>query len=91
MPRILLTPAPNSYRKTGGLCGMWNDNTSKDLYVLDDNGDEKYNANVNEIKDFWRFVYKYYGFNLCSLNSKFYFSQIYFRQNIFNFKIKLIL
>jgi hypothetical protein len=55
MPRIKLTPAVNSYKKTGGLCGMWNGDQSKDLYVLDDNGDEKYNANINEIKDFWRF------------------------------------
>jgi hypothetical protein len=34
---------------------MWNGDQSKDLYVLDNNGDEKYNANIDEVKDFWRY------------------------------------
>ncbi len=54
MPSIYVTPSENSYKNTGGLCGMWNNDRNRDLYVLDDNGVEKYGASVNEIKDFWR-------------------------------------
>ena len=54
MPRIYVTPSFNSYKKTGGLCGMWNDDKNKDLYILDDKANEKYGASVAEVKNFWR-------------------------------------
>lgn len=55
MPRILVTPSSNSFRNTGGLCGMWNKDANKDLYVLDNNGFQKYGISVQEAKDFWRY------------------------------------
>ena len=58
MPRIYVTPSQNSYKKTGGLCGMWNDDKNKDLYILDDQGNEKFGASVAEVKDFWRYTLK---------------------------------
>ena len=54
MPRIYVTPAENSFKNTGGLCGMWNNDRSKELYVLDNDGNLKYGASVSEVKDFWR-------------------------------------
>ena len=59
MPRILLTPAVNSYKNTGGLCGMWNDDPSRDLYILNDMGDQQYTNDVNLVKDFWRYQINY--------------------------------
>ena len=55
MPSILLTPAINSYKKTGGLCGMWNNNPWQDLYILNELGKPEYTNDIDLVKDFWRF------------------------------------
>ena len=55
MPRIFITPAINSFKNTGGLCGLWNNDTRKDLYVIDNNGDQKFGVSIEDAKDFWRY------------------------------------
>ncbi len=54
MPRMSITPAINSFKYTGGLCGLWNNDTQKDLYVIDNNGDQKFGVSVEDAKNFWR-------------------------------------
>ena len=55
MPRMSITPAINSFKFTGGLCGLWNNDTQKDLYVIDNNGNQKFGVSVEDAKDFWRY------------------------------------
>lgn len=57
MPTLEIKPSLSSYENTGGLCGMWDDDRRKELYVLDEDGVEKYLPNLNDVevaREFWR-------------------------------------
>ena len=74
---IYVYPASNSYNKTGGLCGLWNDNPDDDLYIMskhnrptiiDDLTDD---TNIIRLGLFWRYV-KIKNFLSFFLNFSFY-------------------
>lgn len=58
LPRLIIEPAKSSYENTGGLCGMWDNNRSTELYILDQDGVEEYLPNFNDVqlaRDFWKY------------------------------------
>ena len=56
MPVITVTPAITSFDHTGGLCGWWNNNTDKELYVLDKEGFPVYQdlKDLDRFDEFWK-------------------------------------
>ncbi len=58
---IYIQPSLNSYNKTGGLCGLWNDDSEDDLYILNKNNkriiidDLTDETNLVRLGLFWRF------------------------------------
>lgn len=63
MPDLIVTPSKASFNNTGGLCGMWDSNSQRELYVLDKDGNEEYLTNTNEtlikIKEFWQYIFSF--------------------------------
>ena len=57
MPVLSLSPSASSFKNTGGLCGMWDNDKNKELFVLDIDGVEEYLPNLNNVelaRDFWK-------------------------------------
>ncbi len=57
MPRIEVHAGANNFNSTGGLCGRWNNEHANDLYVLDQQGQEDFNASIVQVSEFWRLVF----------------------------------
>ena len=51
---IRVVPSASSFNNTGGLCGLWDGNKSNDLYVLDRDGLNQFNANLGSIESYWK-------------------------------------
>jgi hypothetical protein len=57
IPDVTVQASKSSYSNTGGLCGMWDGDQNKELYVLDKNGIEHYlpaQSNVDVLAEFWK-------------------------------------
>lgn len=63
LPRLTIQPSPSSKGNTGGICGFWDEDETKEFFVLDPNGAKKFldsssdDKFVSSIRDFWRFFY----------------------------------
>ena len=54
MPSLKIQASKSSYKNTGGICGMWDDNMSQELYVFDKDGLFEYTSDVSKVRDFWQ-------------------------------------
>lgn len=50
----------SSFNNTGGLCGKWDNDSNRELFILDQDGVEHYidhnaSENVQLIGDFWKY------------------------------------
>ena len=56
MSQLLVRAPISSYAKTGGLCGLWDNDKKKELYNLDKDGNKNFFA-TNKLtlaRDFWK-------------------------------------
>lgn len=59
LPSLIIKPSRSSFNNTGGLCGMWDGNENRELFVFDKNGIERFLPNnatdtVTSARDFWK-------------------------------------
>ena len=61
VPQLIVKPSKESFNKTGGLCGLWDNSRTKELYVMERDGSDKYlkqwntgSADIQTARDFWR-------------------------------------
>ncbi len=60
----MVYPSLGSFRNTGGLCGMWDNDVNNELYTMDKDGINQFFTNVSEtdlevVKEFWSLNSKY--------------------------------
>ncbi len=51
---IEVSPSSNSFNRTGGICGLWDNNSNRELYVIDDNGIEIFKNEEDLASMFWK-------------------------------------
>ena len=56
MPLLSVRVPRSSFNNTGGLCGRWDGNQQRDLYHLDQDGNEEFFQlnDLDKAKDFWK-------------------------------------
>ncbi len=63
LPNVIITPSKSSFNNTGGLCGLWDNNSNNELYILNKDGLKQFvhsnQSDLDMVKKFW------------TLNSKF--------------------
>ncbi len=60
---MIITPSKSSFNNTGGLCGLWDNNSNNELYIMNKDGLNEfvhdYQSDLNIVKEFWTLNSKY--------------------------------
>ena len=71
IPQIIVKPPKSAFNKTGGLCGLWDNSKTKELYVMEKDGSDKYlndwntgSSDIQTARDFWRLKMQIYFYQI---------------------------